>query len=572
MFDNFSIKVRNFKCFGETLNGFDYIKPLNIIIGRNNSGKSTLLDLIEYSIMEKIDVPSFLWNTNKRPEFIATIELTDLNVKNVFPESVHGGGIPGRNHYEFGRTLVGAPITWRADQQRDRKFIELGASPDGKRPFDNIRQDKDTYLQKLANSVSSPLTGKVFRRIHAERNISPEIDSSENLNINGDGLGATNVIQNFLNKASLPGELVEITILNELNHIFGPDAHFSRIMCQQLKDGRWEIYLEEDLKGRIPLSQSGSGLKTVILVLAYIYLLPIVNSNKLSQFIFGFEELENNLHPSLLRRLLTYIKERAEKDDCIFFLTTHSNVAIDLMSKDKSAQILHVTHDKTFASVKTVSTYIDRKGILDDLDVRASDLLQSNCVIWVEGPSDRIYLNSWINLWSDGELIEGYHYQCVFYGGRLLAHLSSKDPDASEEGLSILRVNRNSIMLIDSDKRNQQTRLNDTKQRIISEIESNCGFAWVTKGKEIENYIPSKAIKKWLDIEKDHFKQSEQYEDFFVYLDGVSSGKGRYYSTRKPLLAEELSSYFSKEDIAGVLDLSQQLDAVCQKIRNWNNL
>lgn len=30
--------------------------------------------------------------------------------------------------------------------------------------------------------------------------------------------------------------------------------------------------------------------------------------------------------------------------------------------------------------------------LLDDLGFKASDLLQSNCVIWVEGPSDRIYI------------------------------------------------------------------------------------------------------------------------------------------------------------------------------------
>ncbi len=47
---NYKIKIKNYKCFGEDVQGFDCICPINIIIGRNNSGKSSLIDLIQYVI------------------------------------------------------------------------------------------------------------------------------------------------------------------------------------------------------------------------------------------------------------------------------------------------------------------------------------------------------------------------------------------------------------------------------------------------------------------------------------------------------------------------------------------
>ena len=75
-----------------------------------------------------------------------------------------------------------------------------------------------------------------------------------------------------------------------------------------------------------------------------------------------------------------------------------------------------------------MQTYVDNSGVLDDLDVRASDILLANSVIWVEGPSDRLYINRWIELWENGALKEGIHYQCMFYAGRLLAHISAEDP------------------------------------------------------------------------------------------------------------------------------------------------
>lgn len=435
--------------------------------------------------------------------------------------------------------------------------------------MEQVRQ-AESYLQSLVEEKPNPFGGKEFRRIYAERNILPEIDDGTDLGVFGDGRGATNIIQNFINKASLDSRLVERTLLKELNEIFLTDAVFSDIVCQQLDDGKWEIYLEEESKGRIPLSQSGSGLKTIILVLVHIHLIPQVIGRELSDFIFGFEELENNLHPAMQRRLLSYLRDVSVNFGCIFFLTTHSNVEIDLFSKDERAQIVHVTHDGLHAKSRAVTTYIENRGILDDLDVRASDLLQANGIVWVEGPSDRIYLNRWIELWSEGVLKEGHHYQCVFYGGRLLAHLSSEDPGSVEDGVCILSANRNCAILIDSDKRAQQSRINDTKQRIASEVRKNSGFAWVTKGREIENYIPSASISSWTGLE--NISQVDQYQSFFEYLNSVDSARGDYFLTKKAVFAEKIVPHMDREMLIGVLDLERQLEELCNFIKSWNTL
>src|SRR5690606_2795615 len=128
---------------------------------------------------------------------------------------------------------------------------------------------------------------------------------------------------------------------------------------------------------------------------------------------------------------------------------------------DPEAQILHVKHNGKYAKMSKVETFIEKKGIIDDLDVRASDLLQSNGIIWVEGPSDRIYLNKWIELYSNSEIKENVHYQIVFYGGRLLSHLSV-DPNINPDLINILKVNSNCIFIMDSDKRRKNEPLNTT--------------------------------------------------------------------------------------------------------------
>jgi AAA15 family ATPase/GTPase len=160
--------------------------------------------------------------------------------------------------------------------------------------------------------------------------------------------------------------------------IFEPDAIFTRILVQRLaKDNsdNWEVFLDEQDKGRIALSDSGSGLKTVLLVLLLLLVVPHLEGKPLSSYVFAFEELENNTHPALQRRLLLFLHRLAVASDLTFFLTTHSTVAIDVFSRDADSQILYVTHDRRESKVQNVQAYEQNRKILDDLDLRASVVL-----------------------------------------------------------------------------------------------------------------------------------------------------------------------------------------------------
>lgn len=218
-----------------------------------------------------------------------------------------------------------------------------------------------------------------------------------------------------------------------------------------------------------------------------------------------------------------------------------------------------------------MKTYVEHKGILDDLDVRASDLLQANGIIWVEGPSDRIYLNRWIELWTSGALKEGLHYQIVFYGGRLLAHLSASDPEESNDLIKILRVNKNAVIVIDSDKIQASDSLNQTKSRLVSEINDMGGLSWVTAGREVENYLPRVLLEARysgaaLPEKLDEFRNIEGV------LDGIEPDAGKKFLRNKNGFAEEVAALTTREMLAESLDLGQKLDALCDQIRRWNGL
>lgn len=565
--DDISVKIRNYKCFAGEAQGFESIKPINLIIGKNNSGKSSLLELIENAITYNPDITSRS-PSNDPPGIVYTTRLTKEEIRKVFVENRSTPDIPGKDDFrDFGKYWIGQLFTWEQLTDNRRGPVEID------QPANISKAMPDKYVPQLAHHAVNPLAGLKFKRLHAERDIRPEGDT-ERGEITGNGLGLTAVVTQFINSVNLPSELVEEKFLAELNKIMVPDAEFVRILVQKDSDNRWEIYLQDKSNKRVSLTNSGSGLQTIILVMAFIYLTPYLEKKEsekpqLGDYIFAFEELENNLHPSLHRRLLLYLRDIAEKEGCHFFLTTHSNVSIDLFSKDEMAQIIHLIHDGRSATARTVNTHVARSDILDDLEFRASDLLQSNGIIWVEGPSDRIYFNRWIELMSDGELREGTDYQCVFYGGRLLAHLSADDPDSDHNDLiKILRVNRNAILIMDSDLKGPEGDITPTKKRMLKELRAIGGFAWVTAGREVENYISKQALSKFYS--KKNLRTLAKTESFPKYLNKIKPGEGKRFESNKVRYAARICPHITREGVAETLNLETQVSTAIKHIRVWN--
>ena len=542
------IKIGNYRCFSEP-QGFSSWGDVNLIIGRNNSGKSRLLDLVRYLC----DPASMAFATPTYIEIVGELEEQDLRPH--FPANYSGGDIQG-NHWDFGSSFIGKTLRYRF-LGNSISLVEVEAQ---------VQEKIKPRFQSVASMLDSPLRGKTFVHIAAERSIASESVSSGWIEPNGQG--ATGVIQRYLSNSELPSELVEVQLLRELNSIFEPDNKFSRILVQKQPNDRWEVYLEEVGKGRIPLSASGSGLQTVMLILLNLHTVPEGAGTPKGDLVLAIEEPENNLHPALQRRLLSYLQNHSTENGSRFFITTHSTVAIDQFVGQQNARLFHVRHDGKFAKVSSVEAYADGHEILRDLDVRASDLLQSNGIIWVEGPTDRLYINKWIDLASSGRLREGTHYQCVFYGGKLLSHLSaSGDLSVRKELIDLITVNKNAAIVIDSDRRIEKGRLNATKSRISTEFDSIGAMVWVTKGREIENYLHA-------DVVRGLFPSTAVIPDRLdSVMDWVWSDKKRKkIAPDKITLASKAVERTLDPDFLDVLDLKVQVATLIKKIEEWNNL
>ena len=544
-------KLKNYKSFGSTGAGFETIKPVNVIVGRNNIGKSALLHALDFLCKNQINTS----NINNCIEI--TQKLTQPQLLQSFPANASHGDLNGNHWHEHGVKFVNIPITWKELSRNSIEVIDVGIAPSA------------NEVRRLTNmQLTSDLRSLEHIKLDADRDIVPETITHD-MSLSSSGIGATEIIHKYLQHVEFDRSFIQEKLLTALNAIFSPDIEFNEITTRFHSDtNKWEIFLGEIHKGPIALSASGSGLKTIILTLLNLIVRPDFEKKPLSTYVFSLEELENNLHPALQRNLFIYLEKFAVAHECHIFLTTHSNVAIDIFGDSEHSQILHILRGDDGVTGNIYSGDAGGHGVLDDLGVRASDLLQANGLIWVEGPSDRVFIKKWIDIWSDGTLSEGRHFQFVFYGGSVLANINASPSELdTREAINAFKINRNFAFVCDSDRKAHNGPLKPRVAQLINEIADTRAMVWVTRCKEIENYIPKEAFEAVHSISS--LRQIGEYETIQEYLCTNNISKAKDY-TNKHSKAFAYAEQMTKKNLTFRPELEKQMTELVNKVRNWN--
>gem|GEM_PF-5416561 len=148
------------------------------------------------------------------------------------------------------------------------------------------------------------------------------------------------------------------------------------------------------------------------------------------------------------------VKAAWMNNDCNFKLGQRPTYGYNPAEKEKG--VMKMT--TLFSKITRINK--NAHSILLDLGCKGSDILQCNGVIWVEGPSDVIYIEKWLSMYAQENALEsfecGQDYEFQMYGGALLDSLCliKNGGDEGVEERKIIQMfsfSPNAYVVIDSD-------------------------------------------------------------------------------------------------------------------------
>lgn len=331
-----------------------------------------------------------------------------------------------------------------------------------------------------------------------------------------------------------------------------------------------------------PIHKLGDGIQALIVLL-----FPVFKNKDKNLSVF-FEEPDQSLHPAFQRIFLEALS-RKEFEHCQFFFTTHSNHFLDMTLDFSNISVFSFRKNPTGEGKKFLVQNVESHdwNILEQLGVRNSSVFLSNCTIWVEGITDRIYIRKYLELFQNkngGKFKEDLHYSFVEYGGGNITHWSFlEENDDENKNINVDKLCGKLFLVADSDNTGQEVSGSPSKKKKrLEALRKALGdrfHCWDSR--EIENTLTLETIKQVIS----EFEDIDRDEIDFTGFDGKSHtneplGKfidENFSSKRKGKYAAESGTVSNKVKFAKIAvgkissfdDLSVEVKEFAEKLHRF---
>ncbi|WP_298525745.1 ATP-dependent endonuclease [uncultured Methanobrevibacter sp.] len=392
--------ILNYKKFANF--EIEFHEGLNIIVGNNDEGKSTILEAVNLALtgtlngrVIKNEISENIFNVDIVKKYIEALKTTPIDLPNILIELyLSGDGIDELKGNNNSKRVDTSGISFKIqfDENYKKEYESFIKTTPKSLPVEYYKVDWVSFARSSVTSRSIPLKAAL-------------IDSSTNRFQNGSDIYISRIIKENLEEdelislsqsyRNLKDDFEQNELIKGINKKIADSGEISNkkvsIAADMSVKNSWENILTTCVDD-IPFTQIGKGEQCIVKTN-----LALAHKKTQTANVILMEEPENHLSHSNLNVLTNLIKKKCYNKQII--VSTHSNFVANKLGLDK---IILLANSKCFALNELSqddSAYFSALPGYDTLRMILSDK-----AILVEGPSDELVVQKAFQYKNNNEL------------------------------------------------------------------------------------------------------------------------------------------------------------------------
>lgn len=595
------LTLRNFRGYESLEVPFD--RNLNVIIGRNDIGKSTILEALEIFFNNdnaiKIEIPDLhVWAVEKIMSIGITLEvdkerqyLIDSENKTSLVDEFllnKDGDLEILKEWDCSKNLTARSLS---TYLKSYYPSEYSTEPLVTKTISGLRKiAKELGVEDLVSDkrISSDFRKAIYSKSNLEdreairipvdkedakaiwASLSRELPLFAFFQSDRQNKDSDKEVQDplkLITKQAIATKEVELEeVVNEIkakveekaqktiDKLSEMDAEIAKSLSPNVNNRNWDTLFSFSFTGDegIPLNKRGGGVRRLI-ILNYFRAEAEDKTSSSKGVIYAIEEPETSQHPNYQIMLINSLMKLSETENKQVIITTHSPEIANIVADQNLILIAKNDNDKPDVVINSESKMSQIKETLGILPYL------SKLVICVEGEHDIKFLKNINKIPEFKEIIdlESNNISIIPMHGGNLRNWVDRNYLNETNAVEFHLYDRDT----DSGRNTEQY-----KDQCAAVNDRNDGsYATMTEKKELENYIPKQLIESYFGIDCSQIKDWDNCD----IISFITSKIKKRESVVKSILNGKLSAELTKESLESI-DAYEEVESWFLKMREMN--